>query len=176
MPYKPHPRQETLTFTDDLKALVKRADQGDTQAVAELQRLLNDNQSIWQELGDLARHAEQAQINVAAGDNTLLAESIRHKADSLRRELTALTDSPLERLLIDRVVISWIQLHAAELQVGKPDSSNADWMKYLEKRHDQAHRRYLGAIRELSRLQKLLRPEPSAGTLPAEPHTINSIA
>ena len=138
MPYTPRPRNETLTFTGDLQSLVKRADSGDAQATAELCSFLDENPTVWEEMGDLARHAERAQIAVAAGDNTMLAESIRRNAARLRQEVTRLPTEPLEGLLVDRVVISWIQLCAAEAQgdsLQRTDRPSRD----LEKRLDEAN-------------------------------------
>ena len=64
-----------------------------------------------------------------------------------------------ERLLVDRVVACWLQVHYA-------DAVYAQGMKdltfnqgdYYQRRQDRAHRRYLSAIRSLAQVRRLLSP------------------
>lgn len=70
--------------------------------------------------------------------------------------LPAEDPSPLERLLAERVVATWLEvqlfsgLYGANL--GKLTLSQGD---YHQKRLDRAHRRHLSAIRTLAQIRKL---------------------
>src|SRR5205823_2136263 len=53
-------------------------------------------------LGDLAGHAEQALLALAAGDNLAAREAIARRVAALRGELSGEGRSPLERLPVQR--------------------------------------------------------------------------
>ena len=66
---------------EDVRLLLARAEQGDASVLAELRALLDANGEVWRRIGDLAGHAEIALIDLAAGTNLLLKESIARKLD-----------------------------------------------------------------------------------------------
>src|SRR6516162_4334572 len=73
-------------------------------------------------------------------------------------------DSLLERLLVDRICVSWIEVHASNAEVADrlqtcPGDSAA--VKAAERRYHQAHVRYLASVKALATVQKLARPAPS---------------
>ena len=70
-----------------LQALVKRAEQGDESALPELRAALDTNPWIWERYGDLARQSQAAWLQLIAGPNLLLRESVERKAEQLRAEL-----------------------------------------------------------------------------------------
>ena len=141
---------------DEIRSLLERARRGDPAAVPALRRALEAHPEIWRACGDLAAHARDAWIGLAAGPDLVLKESLARQADSIRAGLAGPAPSPLEALLVDRVVACWVQLaysDAAAAQMGEVSIKQAE---HARKRQDSAHRRYVTAIGALATVRKLL--------------------
>jgi hypothetical protein len=153
-------------------ALVERANRGDESAVPGLRRALAEYPALAERLGDLAALAERAVVHLAAGPGLAFREAITRHAAELREELGEAAASPLERLLIRRLVVSWIACNEAEfdraerLQRPSPEAARAA----AEARVDRAHARFLGAAKALATVRKLLaRPGLSPVELALKP-------
>src|SRR5947209_5575612 len=96
-------------YSAELKALLARGNAGDASVLPELKKALLDNPELAAHLGDLVRHAEECLLSLVAGANLTAREAIRLQVAELRAKLTTTTSSPLEQVLIDRIVISWIE-------------------------------------------------------------------
>ena len=143
-----------------LAELVQRAQQGDLTVLPLLREALEGDPTVWQEYGDLAAQAQESWLQLLAGADYLLAESVRLKLGALRQELGAAGASPLEKLLVERVVACWLQTHYADAlyaQARGPQST-ASIRQELMKRQDSSQRRYLAAIKQLALVRKLLKP------------------
>ena len=143
-----------------LAELVQRAQQGDLSVLPLLRDALVADPSIWQEYGDLAAQAQEAWLQLLAGTDYMLAESVRLKLGALRHELGAEGASPLEKLLIERIVACWLQTHYADAlyaQARGPQST-ASVRQELMKRQESSQRRYLAAIKQLALIRKLFKP------------------
>ena len=78
----------------------------------------------------------------------------------MRRELAGPGATPLERLLVDRVVSCWLVLQWAEYHFAAAQGESLPWERsgFLEGRLDRANRRYMAAIRSLAATRRLLAP------------------
>jgi hypothetical protein len=117
----------------------------------------------WQRYGDLAAQAAESWLMLQAGKDLMLHESARQKMEALRKELSGKDPTPLEKLLIDRVIACWLQVHYAEAtyaQAKGPHHTPAV-LNDLMKRQESSQRRYLTAIQKLALVRKLIRPAPS---------------
>jgi hypothetical protein len=144
---------------DRLDALLARAERGDQEVLPELRTLLDANPAVWQAVADLARQAEEAQIEVAAGEDQLLRESLCRKLEEMRSEIGGPDPSPLEKLLIDRVAITWLMAAYADVQVAEARNVSVKQATFVNRRAEQAHRRFSFSVRQLASLRKLL-PKP----------------
>src|SRR5579871_147002 len=111
---------------EELGLLLARAERGDQGVLDELKAFLDAHPEVWHQAGDLAWHAEMALLDLAAGKNLLLKESISRKLAELKRELAPA--SPLERLLAERIAVTWLQVHHCDVDlvaVQKGDASGA---------------------------------------------------
>ncbi len=144
---------------DELRKLLERAERGDPKTLPAVRALFHTDPGLWREIGDLAAQAEKALVKVTAGENLVVQESLERSMESMRSELAGPNPTPLERLLVDRVVACWLHVHYA-------DAVYAQGMKdltlnqgdYYQRRQDRAHRRYLSAIRSLAQVRRLLTP------------------
>src|SRR5215471_7343292 len=133
-----------------LARLLKRAEQGDHDALPELRQALDADTRLWRDYGDLALQAEAALIRVAAGTNLLLAEALQRKLHALKKELTSESTSPLERLLVERVTATWLQLSYLDALMTQSTGSSEARSKMIQRQQDAAHRRHLTALKTLS--------------------------
>ncbi len=151
-------------LTDDeqkrLKKLLGPAQAGDEKALAEVRPIV-EKAGLWPYIGDLARKVEESWLEEMTGRNKLAREGFGRRADELRRELLASGDSPLERLLVDRVVACWLQVAQADMAYAillKGDGHSFREGTYHQESQDRAHARFLKATRALATVRRLLVP------------------
>lgn len=138
-----------------LQQLVARAQAGDDSVLPELKACLAKHPELWHYCGDIAQGAIEALLNLVAGKDLLVRESVLLRMDEIRKTLAGPTPTPLETLLIDRIVVSWLQTAFCDLQ--HVSSSQ----EHHRRRLDSAHRRYLQAIKALATVKKLLAKPPT---------------
>jgi hypothetical protein len=144
-----------------LQRLVERAEQGDETVLGELRAALDVNPWVWQRFGDLGRQAEAAWLQLVAGKNLLLLEATQRKAAQLRAELAGPAPSPLERLLIERIVACWLQVHYSDASYAQLKGTTPAQHTAALRRQNSAQQRYLQAVKALATVRKLLRPAPA---------------
>jgi hypothetical protein len=135
-------------------------------------KLYDECPEFVQMFGDLVEHAQQALLTLAAGQSLMGKEAIARQVDQLRQRLAATASSELEKLLIDRICISWIEVYHCDIDVAQHllNSPNAlPATQAATKRLDRAHARYLAAVRALATLQRLARPALSPLDLIGKP-------
>jgi hypothetical protein len=140
---------------------VRRAEEGDESVLPELRAALNVNGWVWQDYGNLGRQSEAAWLQLIAGKNLMLHESTRRKAEQLRAELAGPEPSPLERLLVDRVVACWLQVNYADAAYAQQKGSTPAQHTAALRRQNSAQQRHLQAAKALAAVRRLLRPAPS---------------
>ena len=145
----------------DLAQLLKKAEAGDRSVLPQLRQVLDGDPDLWRGYGNLAGHAEASLAMLAAGQNLLLAESLKRKLAELKAELGGESPSPLERLLVERVSASWLQTAYFDGLVAQAGGAGEARLKVLRQQQDAAHRRHLAGIKQLAVVRRLLRPAPS---------------
>ena len=153
------PKQDEIL--EQLRQLVERAEQGDESVMPELRAALNANPWVWQRFGDLGQQSQGAWLQLIAGRNLLLLESTQRKAAQLRAELAGPAPSPLERLLIERIVATWLQVHYSDASYAQLKGTNPAQHTAALQRQNSAQQRYLQAVKALATVRKLLRPGPA---------------
>jgi hypothetical protein len=136
-----------ITRSDALKVLVERANAGNQYCLEGLRQLLADNPEIWQQVGDLARHCEFAWTDLIAGNDQLMLESIKHSIGRLKNELAGPNPPPIERLLVEQVVITWLASRYAEMAAAEPGPLSLGEARIKLKRAESAQRRHLASIK-----------------------------
>jgi hypothetical protein len=142
----------------ELRKLIDRAQKGDTSALPALRKLMQRGEVVDQLGGNLAEQAERSLIEAAAGDNVLFREAVLRKLTLLREELSGPNPSPVERILVERIVACWLQVQDADVRYAQAKNPSIPWGEYYQRRMDRAHRRYLAAIKALALVRKLALP------------------
>ena len=147
-----------LTDPKAVKALVKRAEQGDRKAFAELRPLLDAAPKLLAPY-DLPAITRRAWINRLSGDDLLMQDAVERQAQQLRSELAGPAPTPREALLVDRVVVCWLQVQYADtIYAQNLKDASIKVLEYQQRRCEVAQRRYLAAIRTLAQVRRLLTP------------------
>jgi len=163
--------EKPLPNVEYLRELVQRAQAGDHTVLPELRKALDGDPSLWQIYGDLAAQAQASWLHLLAGKDLMLHESVARKLDEMRTELCGAGSSPLEKLLIERVLACWVQTCYSDCSYAQsrdPKASPAV-LRELQHRQDSSQRRLLDAIKKLALVRKLLRPSVSPLQLAAIP-------
>ena len=145
--------------TERMRRLLERAERGDRSTLRALEMLLDATPEVWRAYGDLARVAEDAWVELVAGPNLLLKESLRRKLAELKSELlSGRAASPLEQLLVERVGAGWLQTAYADAAAAQAREKPLDLaqLEQQQRRQERAQKGYLAAIRTLATVRKLL--------------------
>tara|TARA_B110000495_G_C22905568_1_gene528591 strand:+ start:102 stop:731 length:630 start_codon:yes stop_codon:yes gene_type:complete len=153
-------RIESKQVMESLFANVKAANTGDRDAINELgQSLTGRNfEAIVNVCGDLAYQAEESTLHAMLGDQKGYLACVRQKLKTMRIDWGWNEASEMERVLIERVVATWLSLQFAEIKDSQSKSESIAKSKYLQHRIDRAQRRHLSAIKMLATVRKLALP------------------
>jgi len=147
------------TGADEMRKFLKRAHSGDESTLPVLRKMLEDPATVDALGGDLARQAELSFIEAAAGKNLSFREALSRKLGLMRAELAGPDPTPLERLLVCRVVACWLQVQDADIRYAQGQKNSLIVQaEYHQRRMDHAHKRYLSAIKTLALVRKLALP------------------
>lgn len=165
----PSPRPP-LTRAEGLRILVERANGGSASALAALRELLTKCPEIWQSVGDLSRQAEFAWSDLISGGDRLVTEAAKCHLEDLKARLAGASPTPVERLLIDLVGVTWLGVQYSEMALATPGTCSAAEGNYRLRRAESCQRRHLAALRTLATLRALV----PAGLSPAPPETAST--
>jgi hypothetical protein len=158
-----HDSQEPTRPTpipSELHAVIAAANAGDTSALPALRRALAADPDLIDRLGDLAGHVERGLVALAAGPSLAASEAITAHLAKLRAELGEAAASPLEKLLVRRVVLCWLACHQAEVErVGLLQGNAPEALRAAaDRRVDWTHARLLASAKALATVRRLVRP------------------
>ena len=110
--------------------------------------------------GEAAEEPLATTLRAMYGEQLLAAEDTRRQLERLRRELAGPQGAtPLERLLIERIALCWLQVHHHEtIYAQSLHSVSGSTETRLQDRIDRAHRRYESALRSLAQVRRLQIP------------------
>jgi hypothetical protein len=126
-----------------------------------LQQLLDSRPDLWRQCGDLAWHARAAWLQLIADNNLVGQEAMRRQLAALQAELLGPEPTPLERLLVERIGVAWLQVHHADLDAAaarRKDRGETPVSLHAQRRLESAQRRYLQALKQLAVVRTHLRP------------------
>jgi len=139
-----------------IESLIALANEGDAEAGQAVRKFFaDDNNPMWRQLGDLADVARRALASALFGQKPVQALSVeRH----MRHKLASLVDkdnSPLERMMIERVVIAWGFAHAVDLIAAT--AGEAILSPAVTKAQETAEKRCHAALKSLQLAREISR-------------------
>ena len=151
--------EESEKTVEKLHDLLRHAEKGQEDAVPEIRQILNEHPSLALRFVDVAHIAEDALIEEMTKEGDLAAkELIRCQLEAMREQIAGKNCSALERLLSERVVVTWLEVQLFEALYAKNMRKlTLAQAEHHQKRLDRAHRRHLSAIRALAQIRKLLK-------------------
>src|SRR5829696_3209077 len=155
-----------------LKELSDSVADGDKNARGELRRLLRESgPEVVREASELARMGQRFLIKTAARGDTLAEEALVIRLDTMRSEIAGPDPSPLEVLLVEKIVSACMLTEVLELflsaqltKLPKSQRMSHSVLKFNLAWQERAHRRLLSSIRELARVRRLQSGVPNSQT------------
>ena len=153
--------EESEKTLEKLHDLLRLAEKGQEDAVPEIRQILNEHPDLAWRFVDVAQIAEDALIEKMTREEDLATKEIlRCQLEAMREEIAGENPSPLERLLAERIVATWLQIQLFEgLYTSGMSKSSMTIAQgsFHQKRLDQTYRRHLSSIRALAQMRKLLK-------------------
>jgi hypothetical protein len=118
--------------------------------------MLEKYPEAWRVAGDWAKNAASHMIDTLKAPVSLKI-SMERGWDALQDDLGAAGASPIEKLLIQQVVLSWMRLGYVEYAYTSITNGQETYerLNYWEKRLNAAQRRFLRASETLARVRKI---------------------
>ncbi len=158
------PRTKKTSAEPDHHQDMILARKGDREAFNRFLQWLDEDTEMGPRFAELLSQAalghERSLLEMIFGEDDLLMQEMgRRRLVKLQRELGSETGTPLERLLIERISLCWLQMMYFEtLYAQNSREMSRGQMEFQQKRIDMAHRRYLGAIKSLAQVRRLQVP------------------
>ena len=155
-----------------LQALSKRVKASDESAIAEIQRILDDNEAMWRHLGDVEKITETMLIEFAAG-TTDVTEPVRRSVAAMKQSLLGEQSTPLERRAVGRVVACWLFAHFLDRFCGWSIKAGGR-ATHLAKLLEVSEKRYQVSLRSLKLVQEITSPAEPGGAASQQLHESKS--
>ena len=156
-----------------LEKLSDRVADGDKKARGELRRALRESgPEVVREASELARIGQWALIKTAARGKALAEEALVVRLEMMRSEIAGPDPSPLEFLLVEKIVSAWMLTELLDLllsaqlltELPKKQRMSHSFLKFYLGWQERAHRWLLSSIRELARVRRLQSGVPNSQT------------
>lgn len=142
----------------EIQNITERAQAGDQTALPRLRELLGEFPQTGEYFGNLATQAEAIWVRLTAGTDLYMQETMLAKVATLREELTEGSANPALRLLVDRVILTWLacNLHCGMEGNALAAGESPKLLAFRTKRRFQAERAHLTALAALVTMKKLI--------------------
>jgi hypothetical protein len=150
-------RAAKLAAITPLQATVMLARRGQKKILPKLRKVLDEHPEIVSQYGSLTLQVQDNWLQLIAGADLLLSETMRRHLDGMRTELAGPNPSPLDRLLVDRILACHVQvLYFEAMETSDPTAENMRLARYRMDRRDQGHRQFLSAVKMLATVRNLM--------------------
>jgi hypothetical protein len=156
---------DEMAFPVELRTLLLRGQQGDADALPAIRQAFTTHPELASRLGDAGKLAEQALLDLAAGQDVTTRAALSRRLGEVAKELAGEAASPLEKLLaamvaLDHLAVAWAETDL-DGRLGRGEGA-LPATAAAERRLGAAQRRLLAAARALAVVRRLApRPTPS---------------
>jgi hypothetical protein len=159
-PPTPRPRQEfPRSLLAEVNRLSSQTDQADPWAAEELGLLIRKHRWLINRLGgDLPRNVEGLLSTEVSGEVASIQAAIAAHLDQWREELCAESGSPLERMIVERLVTDWLIIYAIDQRAAAHDLMSPSEPNPWAAAQDRAHRRLLASAKALAGVRRTFAP------------------
>jgi hypothetical protein len=142
--------------SEQYRLLPSRVRRGDSTVLQDLHAEIDGRLVNADETSEVVSQAEVAAIRLVSGGDPTVAHSLRSQIEDLKATLGREQSSTLERLLIDRIAVSWLEVEHADVNAAAQTDVHPTMGRFLVARQDAAHRRHRAAITALSTVRRHL--------------------
>lgn len=142
----------------EIKALIAETNKelAKPEALARLRQYLIEHPNELDYMGNLAIQVEGTIIRNNLRHSALLVTATEEYCEKMRNDLGYKTAPPLEKALIDHLVICWVRMHVCELQYEEyTKGATLTVATFWENTLSATQKRYLRAVETLARIRKL---------------------
>lgn len=151
------PSQEVTKPTEgNVADAFDRARRGDSKALPTVRKHFDKHPAEWHKYGRLSARVASLLITQMTRDDLVQREAILRQVQELRANLLGSQPSQIERLIVDRILVGWLNVHILDAAIATMTQGGIKFAEYLLKRHHLATRQYLAATRELQVVRRLL--------------------
>jgi hypothetical protein len=147
-----------IPSTAKINATIRKAESGDAKALADIREMLKQPGIADLFRGDVAKEAMRTLLDAYARQNPVIRAAAGRKMEEMRAELSGPNPTALEKLLVSRVLATWLHLHHLEAAYASKESLSLSLGLYYQKAITAAQKRYLAAIKGLAEVRKLALP------------------
>jgi hypothetical protein len=143
--------------SQELQDAIDRAHEGDRAALPIIREHLVSRPDEYWRMVDYARVVQNGQIKTYMGAGLYVQEVMNQRVERLRKALEGDNPSPLESLLVERIISCYLHVNFAENEYTDAigGGTRIEVAEYMQKRLDRAHRRYLAAVKALAQIRKM---------------------
>jgi exonuclease III len=143
--------------SQELQDAIDRAHEGDRAALPIIREHLASRPDDYWRMVDYARVVQNGQIKSYTGTGLYVQEVMNQRVERLRNDLEGENPSPLESLLVERIISCYLHVNFAENEYTDSigGGTRIEVAEYMQKRLDRAHRRYLAAVKALAQVRKM---------------------
>jgi len=165
---------EVEIVQDNLTQLVKRGMAGDREVLPAIRELLDRTPALWENAISLADQVERRWLQVLSGTDLVAQEVLGHQIALMKAQLAGPVPTPIEQLMVDRIIVCWLQVQQAELRAAERLGKSGWVLSNMEEnRLDKVNRRFLTAVKSLAQVRKLLRPGAAVQVNIAQQQVVN---
>ncbi len=141
--------------------LVERAERGDRDALRQVQEAQEAVPRLAPQVNILQSNAERSVLDSMLPDKQLYSRKmIEAQLDDMRRDLAGDHPSPLDALLVNRIVLCWLDSMAADTMLSQRMAAGCSLAlgEFYQRRAERAQRQYLRAVQTYATVRRLLTP------------------
>ena len=149
----------TRAETRKITRLYDKAKRGDKDALKAFEESFAEAPKALEDDGNLGKELRRYLLESHVHEDEPFKRGIELKAESLERDLAGQSASPLERLLIERVICCWVESYLVDrLCIDACNGLGVSLEKhtFYQKWQERAHGRFLSACKALAQIRKLL--------------------
>jgi hypothetical protein len=143
---------------NDFDELVALAQKGNETAINSLHKLIASDRESFRRIGDLSDHVKNQFISLMTRGSVVARQSLIVRLDELANDLQSGKQSAVSRLVIDQIIICWLDVSYQQAMSAEPHAKKGD-ADFADRRLGKSQKRYMAALELLARVDRLLTEE-----------------